>query len=137
MYQLMLENQAGFTVTAMCRVLQVCRRAFYQWRAKQSSARRVEDEHLTQRIRTVHADSGGRDGVRRVAAQLRHEWPGQGLRRVTRLMRACGLADRTWRRKVFTTRSGDAFAPADLGCVEISIGRSRTSGGWRTRPTFG
>ena len=98
-------------MTAMCRVLDACARAYYKWRLNRRSARQVEDERLMQRIRTIHANSGGRYGVRRVVAMLRRELPGLGIRRVQRLLRACGLVGRTWRRKMTTTRSGGRHAP--------------------------
>ncbi len=53
---------------------------------------------------------------------------------MTRLMRACGLAGRTWRRKVFTTRSGGACAPADRVCRDFH--RSQPDQWWVADSTY-
>ncbi len=133
-YQFVLENQAVFSVTAMCRVLQASRRAYYKWRENSRSERQVEDERLMRRIRAIHADSGGRYGVRRVAAMLRREFPGLGLRRVQRLMRACGLAGRSWRRKMTTTVPGGRCAPEDR--VSRDFNRERLDELWVADSTY-
>ena len=133
-YQFVLENQTVFSVTAMCRVLQASVRAYYKWRENPRSVRQVEDERLMRRIRAIHADSGGRYGVRRVAAMLRREFPGLGLRRVQRLMRAGALVGRSWRRKLTTTRSDGRQAPEDR--VSRAFNREQLDELWVADSTY-
>ena len=55
----------------MCRMLNVSRQGFYQWRQRPPSARALDDAALTERIRKIHAAHGRRVGVRRVRDELR------------------------------------------------------------------
>ena len=78
----------GFPVRVVCRVLQVSPSGFYEWANRPASARTLEDAHLVNVIRDIHADSRGTYGSARVHAELRM---GLGIRvgrkRVERLMR--------------------------------------------------
>jgi transposase InsO family protein len=76
-----------------CRLLEVSRSGYYDWRDREPSARDVHDAYLANQIREVHIASRGTYGAPRVHAELRL---GRGLRlgrkRVSRLMRIVGLA---------------------------------------------
>jgi putative transposase len=75
-----------------CRVLNVSRAGYYEWRGRPASARQVADEQLVETITQVHHDSRGTYGSPRVHAELRL---GLGLvcgrKRIARLMRIAGL----------------------------------------------
>ena len=90
----------GIDVAVTCRILQVSRSGYYEWRTRGPSARDVDDAHLTQTIREVHAMSRCSYGAPRIHAELRL---GQGLRvgrkRIARLMREQRLAGICHRRK--------------------------------------
>jgi putative transposase len=75
----------------MCRMLQVSRQGFYQWRDRPPSQRQIDDAALTERIRRIHLGHGGRVGVRRVRDELRRAGVVCSHKRVHRLMRAAGL----------------------------------------------
>ena len=75
----------------MCRMLQVSRQGFYQWRDRPPSQRQIDDAALTERIRRIHLGHGGRVGVRRVHDELRRAGVVCSHKRVHRLMRAAGL----------------------------------------------
>ena len=128
-------NQAEFSVVAMCRVLEVCRRSYYGWKQLRWSVRELQDQQLLQRIRTIHADSRQTYGVRRVTAMLQRECPSIGRRRVHRLMRSAGLQGRMWRRRLKTTQAGtDAVAASDL--VERCFERERLDEVWVADSTY-
>ncbi len=135
MYRFIQAHPVVFAITAMCRVLRVCRRADYAWREKQQTKSPLQDEWLLQRIRTIHADSGGRYGVRRVHAVLRREWPGIGRRRVHRLMRQAGLRGKMWRRRRSTTPS-DRGQSAPQDQVARDFSRSQPDQWWVADSTY-
>lgn len=92
----------GFPVSVVCRVLEVAPSSYYEWRSRPASLRDVEDAHLIELIRDVHARSRETYGAPRVHAELRL---GLGLaigrKRVERLMRYAGIQGvhrRRWRR---------------------------------------
>ncbi len=58
-------KKAEHSITIMCRVLEVSRSGFHAWQARKPSARALEDERLTVRIREIQrttARSTGRRG---------------------------------------------------------------------------
>uniref|UniRef100_UPI003EC041BF IS3 family transposase n=1 Tax=Streptomyces sp. 1222.5 TaxID=1881026 RepID=UPI003EC041BF len=90
---------------------------YYRWcRAEAEPCERVRrDTELTERIRTIHAESGGIYGSPRVHATLKREGVHVGRKRVERLMRQAGLAGISPRRnKGFTRRDPDADPAPDL-----------------------
>ena len=72
----------------MCRALQVNRTSFHDWERRAPSDRALGDAWLIDKIKTIHADSDGTYGARRVHAELRLEHGVRvGRKRVERLMR--------------------------------------------------
>ena len=53
-YQFIQEYQEQFSVSALCRVMEVCRGGYYAWRKRGPSARQQHNDTLTQQIRTVY-----------------------------------------------------------------------------------
>ncbi|CAA9384978.1 MAG: Mobile element protein [uncultured Propionibacteriaceae bacterium] len=134
---------AGVPVAVTCRVLNVSTSGYYEWRSRRPSSLDLEQAHLMNTIRQVHAASYGTYGHRRVHAEL---VLGRKLRisrgRVERLMRCTGLQGVHRRRLRGCTRRDTAAIPsADL--VErnfnptepdrlyvADITQHRTSEGW-------
>lgn len=75
-----------------CRVLNVSRSGYYEWRDRGPSARDLEDAYLANQIRNIHAASRQTYGAPRVGFELRL---GRGVRvggkRIARLMRLLGI----------------------------------------------
>jgi putative transposase len=123
-----------------CRVLNVSRSGFYEWRRRGPSARDVADAHLLDLIIDVHARARGVYGSRRVHAELvlGRRTP-VGRRRVERLMRLhrlAGVHRRRWRRggpdapqwPDRVQRRFAADAPDRLWVTDIT--QHRTGEGW-------
>jgi len=91
-------------VAAMCRVLGVSRSGFYAWCCRGPSQRRLANQSLLRRIRTVHADSWGTYGAPRVHAELAEDGYAVSRKRVARLMRWDGLRGISRRRGIRTTQ---------------------------------
>jgi putative transposase len=104
-------------VEPVLRELHVPSSTYYRWcqAEKKPCERRRRDAELSERIRKVHADSGGIYGSPRVHAVLRREGVHVGRKRVERLMREAGLAGISPRRgKGFTRRDPNADLAPDL-----------------------
>lgn len=104
----MYANQAPtiFTITAMCRVFKVTRRAYYAWRQRRAAHQRrhgAEEQAMKQQLRTLHATHRGLYGVNRLTVLMKHQYPHLGRRRVYRFMRELQLQGETRRRKWKTT----------------------------------
>jgi putative transposase len=111
-YQFIAAEKAQHSVALLCRVLGVARSAFYAWAHHRPSAHQQRDAVLTERIRTVHAESAGTYGSPRIHAVLRQHGEQTSRKRVARLMRAAELRGRAPRRFRVTTVP-DPTVPTD------------------------
>jgi putative transposase len=99
-------KKAEHSIALMCRVLEVSRSGFHAWQARKPSARALEDERLTVRIREIHKDNRKVYGSPRVHAELvLGDGEQIGRKRVERLMRAAGISGLVRRRRGRTTIS--------------------------------
>jgi transposase InsO family protein len=85
-------HQAAHPIATLCRVLGVSASGDYAWTVRPASARATADGALSEQIRALHTRSRGTYGERRVHAELAAHGVHVGRKRITRLMRAMGLA---------------------------------------------
>ena len=111
-YRLVQEEQAGFPVVTLCRVLRVARSAYYAWARRGVSARATADVALTKQIAAAHARSRRTSGAPRIHAALRAAGVRCARKRVARLMHAAGLVGCHRRRRTRTTVADPTHTPA-------------------------
>jgi putative transposase len=111
-----------FGVEPICRILDVSASAYYHRATGRRSARRIEDERLTQRVREVHRANYECYGYRRMHAALRRDGETAGRDRVTRLMRAADIRGAKRRGKPWRTTITDPAAqrPSDRVCRDFT-----------------
>ena len=81
-----------FSVVFMCRILEVTRQGYYEWKKRPVSAHDQKDAELAARIRYLHQERhGDRAGIERILWDLQEEGYVTSERRVRRLARAAGL----------------------------------------------
>lgn len=90
-YQFILQHRYEFSVSRMCRVLDVSRSGFFAWMRRGLSRREREDAKLLLRIREIFAGSARTYGSPRVWAELLAMGWRVGRKRVARLMRFAGM----------------------------------------------
>jgi putative transposase len=105
-------EKAHYSVSMLCRVMQVSRSGYYAWRTRGPSCRATRDAELSTVITAVHAKSRGTYGSPRIREDLHALKHVVGRRRVARLMRLAGLAGITRRRYRCTTDSRHEFPVA-------------------------
>ena len=111
----MRSHQAVHPIATQCRVLGVSASGYYAWAVRPASARATADAALMEQIRVIHTRSRGTYGERRIHAELAALGVGVGRKRVTRLMRAMGLAGVSRRKGIRTTiRDREARPAPDL-----------------------
>ncbi len=114
-YALIEREKANHAVRRMCRVLGVAPSGYWAWRKRPPAARISANQHLTERIRTIHQASRGTYGAPRIHAELQAAGMCCGRKRVARLMRRAGLVGCHRRRPFHTTaRDPQAEAAPDL-----------------------
>jgi len=99
-----------FGVEPICQTLDVSASAYYQRATGERSARRIEDERMTGRIREVHEANYECYGYRRAHAQLVREGETAGRGQVARLMRSAGVVGAKRRGKPWRTTIADPQA---------------------------
>ena len=104
-YPFIQEHQEQFSLSALCRVMQVSRSGFYAWRQRPQSARQQQNETLTEQIRTAYDQSNQTYGSPRVCEELHEQGVACSQKRVARLMRAANLNALLPKRFVVTTDS--------------------------------
>jgi putative transposase len=142
-FQFIAATRAEHSIKTMCRVLGVSRSGFHAWARRPTSARALEDERLTRRIREIHRLNRRVYGSPRIHAKLRLA---DGVhvcrKRVERLMRQAGISGMVARKRGRTTirvpgvrvceelvdRAFLAAAPNRLWVVHIT--HLRTWEGW-------
>jgi putative transposase len=106
-------------VRRLCLYLKVSPSGFYDWEQRQvhPCARALENQSLTQEIKSIHAHSRETYGSPRIVHDLRQKGRRHGRARISRLMKAQGLCGRQKRRyRVRTTDSNhdEPIAPNRL-----------------------
>ncbi|MEY9214811.1 putative transposase [Thermobifida halotolerans] len=134
--------RAQFGVEPICTTLQVAPSTYHAAKTRPSSLRSRTDEATTEKIRPVHADNHGVDGVRKVHAELNRQGHRVARCTVHRLMRRAGLRGITRGKNPRTTVPGSvpdtrpdlverafvADAPNRLWVADITY--IRTFAGW-------
>ncbi|MGH8302560.1 MAG: IS3 family transposase, partial [Steroidobacteraceae bacterium] len=115
-------HRERFGVEPICLTLDVSASAYYQRATGERSARSVEDERLTGRVREVHGENFDCYGYRRLHAQLVREGEAAGRDRVARLMRLAGVQGAKRRGKPWRTTIADPEGQQrpDLVCRQFS-----------------
>jgi transposase InsO family protein len=104
-FQFVHDHRDTYEVKRLCQVLGLNRSSYYKWLtgADARAARRRDDRLLAEKIRQVHAASGGAYGSPRVTAELHEAGVQVNEKRVARVMRRFSITGIRLRRRVRTT----------------------------------
>ena len=103
-FRFIAAKKAEHSIKTMYRVLEVSRSGFHAWQRRAPSARALEDERLTARIREIHQANRRVYGSPRIHAELvLADGERIGRKRVERLMRQAGLSGLIARKRGRTT----------------------------------
>ena len=103
-FRFIAAKRAEHSIKTMCRVLDVSRSGFHAWQRRPLSARALQDERLTERIREIHAANRKVYGSPRIHAELvLGDGERIGRKRVERLMRRAGIIGLRPRKRGRTT----------------------------------
>ena len=90
-YRLIDAEKANYSISLLCRILEVSRSGYYDRKNRPPSRRARESAALMERIREIHSRSPQIYGYPRVHAELRALGVRCNRKRVARLMRKAGL----------------------------------------------
>ncbi len=107
-------DEPGWTVDALCRVLEVSRSGYYAWAIREPSRQQQRQTHLLVAIRAEYEEGRGNYGSPRVCRGLEEKGIQVCLNTVAKLMSQAGIHARCCRRfRVQTTDSEHDYRPAD------------------------
>lgn len=104
-YPFIEEHRGQFSVTSMCRVLEVSTSGYYSWRHRKESRRSLNNRKLLVEIKAIHAESDETYGSPRIYRELRSRSVQCSENRVARLMRLHNVRPKQVRRFKATTDS--------------------------------
>jgi transposase InsO family protein len=112
-FAFVVAEKAFYTITMLCRVLEVSRSGFHAWLKRPPSPRLGSDAALAVQVVAAHKRSRATYGSPRVHAELKARGVRVGRKRVERLMRESGLQARRKRRfrKTTDSRHSSPIAP--------------------------
>ena len=112
-YQFIQNHSNEFDLETMCRMLEVSKSGFYDWRGRPSSTRETSDQTLVKDIAEIHVVTKGRYGAPRIHAELRARGTRCSRKRVARLMRSKELRGKRRRKFKHTTNSKHPYPIAE------------------------
>jgi putative transposase len=104
-YAFIRSEARNHAVTCLCLVLGVSRSAYYDWIDRPPSRRQVEDDRLTEKVKTSHENSRGNYGARRIRDDLLEDDEIVSRDRISRLMKNEGLKSKHTKKFRVTTNS--------------------------------
>lgn len=118
-----------FPVTRMCRLLEVSRSGYHDWRVRPPSARARSNAALDVQVAVIHAQSGRRYGRTRILRDLRNQGQIIGHERVRKSLRRQGLRS-VYRRPFRVTTDSDHNQPVAPNVLD------RRFCGWRVNQAW-
>lgn len=104
-YAFIKTNHKKFSVSLMCKGLEVTRSAYYSWLSRPESKRSREERRLGEKVKTIHKTSRETYGTRRIQHDLVEDGERISRKRVGRLMKQQGLKSKSKRKFKATTNS--------------------------------
>ena len=129
------DHRGMFSVTRMCKALNVSPSGYYAWRKRPVSAREMANRELVKKIEAVYNDSYETYGSPRVYRELKAQGVACSENRVARLMRLRGLRAKQVRRYKTTTKRNKKH-PVAPNLLKQDFAADRPDHKWLTDITY-
>jgi len=107
-YAWIQEQQTEFSVTSLCRILEVSRRGYYEWLGRPPRVHPDTEQQLEAKVQQYLAQGRGLYGTRRIKHLLAQEGLRVSRRRIGRVLHQAGLRCKTRRKCKAPTAAGQA-----------------------------
>jgi transposase InsO family protein len=134
-YRFIQSQRTQFSVAALCRVLEVSKSGYYDWRDRPESNRAKRHRYLLTKIRHAYLANRRVYGAPRIHAELVDHGEQVGKNTVARLMRRERIQSKVHRRFVVTTDSRHTKRPAE-NILARDFAASRANEKWVSDVTF-
>jgi putative transposase len=123
-----------YSIRMMCTLLRVSRSGYYAWRGRPESTTKRRNRQLTDKIRSLHAASGGVYGSPKIHQQLVAGGESCGRHKVARLMRQAGL--RGCPKKRYRSHSSPAVAVKAANLLQQDFSAEQSNERWVSDITY-
>jgi len=104
--------KGAYSLTLLCKVMQVCRSGFYSWKKRRKSLRQQERDRLIPKVKEIHQKTRGSYGARRISAELEAQGESCGRGKAGTLMRLAAVTAKQKKKFKATTDSKHKLAVA-------------------------
>ena len=111
-YAMIKANEGDFSVSMMCRRVNVSRSGYYGWKRHSPSKRSQATKVLSENIKHVFDDENARAGSPRIARRLQSEGLSASHNRVAKIMRENGWRAKAAKKYKATTNSNHSLPVA-------------------------
>jgi putative transposase len=129
------QHEQDYAVYMMCRVLNVSRSGYYDWRDRAPSQRARQREQLDARVRAAFLAEKGRIGSPRVSRRLKAHGHGAGHNQVAQSLQRQGLRAKAARKFKATTNSKHSLPVAE-NLLEQNFTADRPNQKWVSDITY-
>src|SRR4030095_9886385 len=131
----MQEQHEEFSISSLCRTLEVSRSGYYEWRSRPPRAQTDADQQVQDKVQRYFVQGRGTYGTRRLKHLLAQDGLQVSRRRIGRLLAQAGLRCKTQRKcKAPKTKARPYGSPRPPPCRTrkhgIIVSRSRSISPW-------
>ncbi len=118
-YQFIKEETPNFSLSALCRTMQVSRTGYYAWKDRKPGKRQIENQTLSEKIKAIFEESKETSGSPRIYEELKESGGACSEKRVARWMQALKISAVERECFVVTTYSAHEMPVAEnlLACT--------------------
>lgn len=120
----------------MCRVLEVSKSGYYDWRKEERTPRDEWDDRLKDLIKVLHAKSFGGYGARRIVTGLKQQGIIVNIKKIRRLMRKIGIKGKSTPKKRIITTDSNHDNPVAKNLVDRKFTVDAPNKVWVTDITY-
>lgn len=128
-------NRGLYRVKRMCRLLEVSRTGYCQWRTREPSGRAQANDRLDAQVAAIHRASGRSYGRERIHRQLRDEGVPAGRERIRKSLQRQGLRP-VYRRPYRVTTDSGHGKPLAANLLERRFGAWAMNEAWVADITY-
>lgn len=141
-YQFIDTAKKAYSLSLLCKVMQVSRSGFYFWKSKDKSFRQKERDRLLPKVKAIHRQTKQSYGARRISVELEAQGESCGRTKAATLMKLAGVCAKQKKKFKATTdskhnlpvapnllnRNFEASVPDTVYCSDITY--IWTNEGW-------
>jgi putative transposase len=134
-FQFIKDHRKDFSITLMCKVLEVSHSGYYAWQVRPESKQKMANQQLAEKIKAIFHDTDETYGSPRICKELNDQGESCSENRVARIMRENGIRAKQTRKYKTTTKANNAHSVAP-NLLNRDFSADRPNQKWVTDITY-